>query len=285
MSSYRGSLRIAATNDVIDAMFVVDEDQLTVNTGEDTLGNWPLDDLAPDDTGTQVLLALDGERVIIEVPDHASFVAALNATGRKRKRRRDKREKAVSKPAKGPKSTKPKRAPKAPKRKPKVVPPPEPVATSVPEPEPAPEPAAEPASIPEPERTPEPAAIPEPEIAAKQPFRIKPAKRARTRRNPADTIRTLLDRDTWREWLSDRVVRWVIASFAVIIVALLALFATNSLGMILVLIGMVILVVVALAVSEDLTAYSWIPGNISETTLVIAGVAAMAIGGLLILIG
>ena len=67
--------------------------------------------------------------------------------------------------------------------------------------------------------------------------------------------------------------------------AALALFATNSLGMILILLGMVALVVAALSVSEDLTAFGWIPGNLSETTLIIAGVIAMAIGGLLIVIG
>ena len=35
-------------------------------------------------------------------------------------------------------------------------------------------------------------------------------------------VRRLVDRDQWRDWLSDRLVRWVIASGVVIIVALLA---------------------------------------------------------------
>ncbi len=271
MSSYRGSLRIAATNDVIDAMFVVDEDLLTVNTGEETLGSWPLSELTPDDTGTHVLLALDGERVVIDVPDHAAFVSALDTSGRKRKRRRPRKQKpARAERAKRPVSKKPKRAPKVAKRRPEPQVDPEPVVA-------APEPQVDP--------EPEPQPPPEPQLPEERSPRIKPARRARRRTNPAETIQMLLDRDTWRGWLSDRVVRWVIASIAVIIVALLALFATNSLGMILVLIGMVILVIVALAVSEDLTAYSWIPGNLSETTLIIAGVVAMAIGGLLILIG
>jgi hypothetical protein len=67
-------------------------------------------------------------------------------------------------------------------------------------------------------------------------------------------------------------------------VAAFAVFATNSLGMILVLLGMVALIVAALAVSDDLSAYGWIPGNLSEATLVIAGAISMAIGGLLIII-
>jgi len=282
MGSYRGSLRIAATNDVIDAVFVVDEEQLTVTTGEETLGSWPLTGLTPDDTGTNVLLALDGERVIIDVPNHPAFVAALDPSGRKKKRRRSRKPKHErSARARRPGPAKPPHDSKRPKRKAKTDPDPEPSSPAMPalateaEPSTAPEPAAiaEPRPEPVPASSPEHVSLP------------KPDRREQRRTGLADTIRTLLDRDTWRNWLSDRVVRWVIASVAVIIVALLALFATNSLGMILVLAGMVILVIVALAVSEDLTAYSWMPGNISETTLIIVGVIAMAVGGLLILIG
>ncbi len=90
--------------------------------------------------------------------------------------------------------------------------------------------------------------------------------------------------DNWREWLQDPTVRWVIASMGVVLFALLALFATDTLGMILVLLGMVALIIAALAVSEDINAYRMIPNAISETGLVIGGAAAMLVGGLLILL-
>jgi hypothetical protein len=103
--------------------------------------------------------------------------------------------------------------------------------------------------------------------------------------NRVRTVAGLFDRERWTGWLQDRVVRWLIASAGVIILALMALFATSSLGMILVLLGMVALIVAALAVSEDLSAYRVIPDALSETQLVIVGATAMVIGGLLIVIG
>lgn len=203
MTSYKGSLRIAATHDVIESEFVVDEDQLEVIAGGERLGSWPLSELSYENAGSQVQMELDGEAVVLIVPNHDAFVEAI-APQKRRKKRRPKRAKR---------------------------------------------------------------------------------ERTRTRLDMLDTMRKLTSRDTWRNWLSQRVVKWAVASFAVIVVALLALFATNSLGMILVLLGMVALVVAALAVSEDLTAYAWIPGELSESTLIIAGTIAMAIGGILILLG
>ena len=90
--------------------------------------------------------------------------------------------------------------------------------------------------------------------------------------------------DNWREWLQDATVRWAIASMGVVLFAVLALFATDTLGMILVLVGMIALIIAALAVSEDINAYRMIPNAISETGLVIGGAAAMLVGGLLILL-
>ncbi len=200
MRSYRGSLKIEATADVIDAVFVVNDERLEVNSGDDRLGSWPLTDLELDDTGTEIYLVLDGEDVVVNVIEHDSFIAAISPPTRRKARHARKRKE-------------------------------------------------------------------------------------RQRRDILGNVRRLVNPDTWREWLSSRVVKWVIASSAVIGVAGLALFATESLGMILILLGMAALVVAALAVSEDLNAYGWIPGNLSETTVVIVGAALLAVGGLLVLIG
>lgn len=208
MSTYVGSLRIAATDDVVEAVFEVTEHGLAVSSGGETLGTWPLDEIDLDDTGTEIYLALGGEEVIVNMRDRDNFVSEIT----------------------------PQRKPAGRHARPK--------------------------------RTRQP----------------RPTKPAKEHKDVLGAVRRVFDRDMWRELLSDRVARWVIASVAVIIVALLALFATASLGMILVLIGMVALVVAALAVSEDLSAVSWVPANISESTLVVIGAVAMVLGGGLIVI-
>jgi hypothetical protein len=206
MSSFVGSLRIAATEDVVEAVFDVSERDIAVSTGGERLGSWSLNEIDLDDTGTEIYLSLGGEEVIVNMANRDSFVNAIRPP-KKTKARHTRRRRDPT------------------------------------------------------ERT-----------------RIRPGR-------VLESVRRLLDRETWRGWLSDRLVRWVIASAVVIIVALLALFATASFGMTLVLIGMVALIVAALAVSEDLSAFSWIPGDISETTIVIVGAIAMLVGGLLIVLG
>ncbi len=197
MKTYRGSLKIAATDDVVDALFDVEDDQLAVSAGGEQLGTWPLRELELDDTGTEIHLALGGEEVVVNVVDHDGFVAAITPSKRRGRHARPRRE------------------------RPSVL------------------------------------------LA----------------------LRPLFRRETWRNLLSLRVMKWVIASTAVMGVAGLALFATESFGVILILLGMAALVIAALAISEDLTAYGWVPGNMSETTLVIIGAAAMAIGALLMVVG
>jgi hypothetical protein len=130
---------------------------------------------------------------------------------------------------------------------------------------------------------PQPSADPEPieEFDA-------PAEKAAEHPSLAERIRVIasvFQVDSWRDWLQDTTVRWTIASMGVVLFAVLALFATSTLGMILVLGGMVSLIVAALAVSEDINAYRLIPSAISETGLVAGGAIAMVIGGLLVVLG
>lgn len=99
-----------------------------------------------------------------------------------------------------------------------------------------------------------------------------------------EVIAAVFNTDNWREWLQDTTVRWTIASMGVVLFAMLALFATDTLGMVLVLFGMFALIIAALAASEDINAYRLIPSAVSETGLVAGGVAAMVLGGILILL-
>jgi hypothetical protein len=201
MKSFKGSLRIASTKDVVPAEFGVDEGRLEISTGGEPLGNWPIDRLGIDDTGTEIRMVLDGEDVVVNVTDHDNFMSAIEPP---RERRGDRRRKA---------------------------------------------------------------------------------KKERPSRDIRGAIERLFMRETWQAWLSNRLVKWSIASFVVIGVALLALFETNGLGVILMLLGMFALVIAGLAVSEDLTAVAWLPAAVSEAALVIAGVVALLLGGLLTVVG
>lgn len=206
MQSYTGSLKVAATADVLDAVFAVDDKQLRVVAGDEELGIWSLADISVENQGDGLYVNLGGEGVIVDVPNKDAFAAAI--------------------------------APSAPRRRTRQ--------------------------------------------------RQKKTREPREQVSLADRLAwvpELFSRENWERWLNDSTVRWAIASAAVIVFALLALFATNTLGMILILLGMVALIVAALAVSDDLSAYRVIPDALSETKLVIGGAAAMIIGGLLILIG
>lgn len=206
MQSYTGSLKVAATADVLDAVFAVDDTQLRVVAGEEELGTWSLADISVENQGDGLYVNLGGEGVIVDVPDKEAFASAIS--------------------------------PEAPRRRTRQ--------------------------------------------------RHKKTREPREQVSLADRLAwvpELFDRRNWERWLNDTTVRWAIASVAVIVFALLALFATNTLGMILILVGMVALIIAALAVSDDLSAYRVIPDALSETKLVIGGATAMIIGGLLVVIG
>jgi hypothetical protein len=140
-----------------------------------------------------------------------------------------------------------------------------------------------------------PASAPEPVSAVAPPPAAEPARRGeasaapRRRRMQSDeilaTIGSLFSTENWSEWLADRTVRWTIAAMGVVVFAMLALFATNTLGMILVLVGMASLILGAFAVSEDFQAHQIMPDWISETGLVILGGVATAVGVVLMIAG
>ena len=248
MKSFKGSLKIPATQDVIDAVFAVDDENLVVSTGDEALGSWPLHEVRLDDMGSEIRMVLDGENVVADIVDRDSFLSAMAPPGRRRGRRKKPRSDRTR--------------PRAKRTRPEPQPKPEP---------PAPPPRVE-HSAPSPTPDPEPQPVP----------------RRRKKRQMPDVvgaIRKAIDPEFWRDLLANETTLWVIASATVMIVVGLAFFATAGLGTILILLGMVALVIAGLAVTEDLTALAWIPGNLSETTLVLAGVSSLALGGLLILIG
>lgn len=253
MNSYSGSLRVAATADVIDAVFEVSDQSLRVRSGDQVLGTWALPDVSLENRPDGIHVSLDGEQVVVTVSNPEAFVDAL-APGRRRPRGRRDRGRREKKGAQG----------RFRKRPVQPTPPQDPV-------------------VPPLDEVDQSAAVrshPDATSAAVKERSSGPGILARLR-----SISAVFDADNWQSWLQDRLVRWTIAAVGVMVLALMVLLAANTLGMILVLLGMVALIVAALAVSDDLSAYRVIPNALNETSLVIAGAVAMVIGALLIMIG
>ncbi len=239
-------------------MFDVGSGKLQVTAGGQELGSWSLDSIAVEPRADGLHVSLDGERVVVNVNDEDGFVAEVAPPRKKGRRSRPKNRKK----------------PKERKARPETVTPAAKIrqarARSAQKAEKPTTPAI-PEFQPELEMAPEPRQMPKPE--------------GPSLRDRLSWVPELFVVDNWREWLQDTTVRWAIASAGVIVFALLALFATNTLGMILVLVGMVALIVAALVMSDDLSAYAWLPSAISETALVIAGGVAMLVGAIFILLG
>lgn len=125
-------------------------------------------------------------------------------------------------------------------------------------------------------------------ITRDEPRRRRAAHRRRSSRRPlrslAGGIGAVFKRENWVRWLQNSTVRWSIASVTVGSVGLMAVFATATLGMVIILLGMLTLVIAALAASDDPSAYRMVPSFLTETTLAAAGFAAIAVGGFLVLI-
>jgi hypothetical protein len=254
VNSYKGSLRVAATADVIDAVFEVSDQTLRVRSGDQVLGTWALFDVTLENRPDGIHASLDGEQVIVSVPNPDAFVDAV-APGRRRPRGRHDRGRREKKGAQGRFRKRPVQ-PTLPPRDPVVAP------------------------LDELDEPPAVRSLPDATSVSNKERRGGQEILARLR-----SISEVFDADNWRSWLQDRLVRWTIASVGVMVLALMVLLAANTLGMILVLLGMVALIIAALAVSDDLSAYRVIPNALNETSLVIAGAAAMVIGALLVLIG
>jgi hypothetical protein len=245
VGTYKGSLKVAATADVVEAVFDVGDDALRVVAGDEELGSWALADIGVQHRGDGLHLDLAGEAIIVKVQNQEALADDI----------------ASARPAK--KSKRFQRKPRKSRQRPE--------GAHVKAREPRPRPAPPRTEVPSPSRAIEPAAA-------------KPDERPGLMSRLV-VVGELFDRDNWEGWLNDNTIRWSIASAGVVIFALMAIFATNTLGMILVLLGMVALIVAALAVSEDLSAYRVIPNALSETMLVIIGAVMMVIGALLIFIG
>jgi hypothetical protein len=120
------------------------------------------------------------------------------------------------------------------------------------------------------------------------PIHPTPTPAAAPKRPLAKRVREARDILEWKEWrrrLRLPGVRWGLAFLGAILVAVLAVFAAGTLGMILTLIGMMSLIIAALAVSDDPSVYRFLPARVTETMLLAVGFVALGIGVPLIFIG
>lgn len=203
MEVYSGALRLAGTVDSVEATFTVDSGTLHVTSHDHEIGSWPIDIVTLTERVDGVHLDVEGEDLVVTMPDIDAFQAAM---GVKAKRRGlTVRTRAPSQPV---------------------------------------------------ERAP-----------------------------LSERFRKVLSWKLWRKRLRHPGVKWGIAFAAVIGLLLVALFATSTLGMLLMLFGMGFLILGALAIGDDPTAFQYLPSALTEKVLVVGGFVALAIGLPLVLLG
>lgn len=264
MEQFDGSFRLAGSRDSLNATFSVANGALRVVAGEYEIGSWPLRDIRLTTTGDGIHILVEGEDLIVKMRDPGGFTEALGEASPaplKKRRRRLRKEKAAARPA----------AAAA-----EVAPPPAP-------------------SMPEDEDEDDDVSVSSVRLTAEEPAPVAspPVDRDEDRFGPIATptatprrplskrVREARDIVEWKEWrrrLRLPSVRWGLAFGGVVVLLLIAIFATGTLGMLLTLIGMVSLILAALAVSDDPSVYRFLPARITETMLLAVGFVCLGVG-------
>lgn len=263
MEQFDGSFRLAGTRESLDATFSVASGSLRVTAAGYEIGNWRLEDVRLTSAGDGIHILVEGEDLVVKMRDPGGFTEAVGEASPPRqlkKRRLLKKEKAqrTEHPADGTPMSWPgddddddvSVSSVRLGQEQLMAPPPPPTPVALEE---------EPLYVPI-----QPTAKPAP---PKQPL----SKRVREARD-------IVEWKEWRRRLSIPGVRWGLAFLGAITVVLVAVFATGTLGMILTLIGMVSLILAALAVSDDPSVYRFLPARITETMLLAVGFVCLGLG-------
>ncbi len=83
MPAFPGTVRVAGTLSAADGAVIVNEDRLSLQAGEDNLGNWSLDTLDVAVKGQAITIAIDNE-VVVFVTDNADELVEAVEEGAKR---------------------------------------------------------------------------------------------------------------------------------------------------------------------------------------------------------
>lgn len=104
MGSFDASLRTIGDRNGIAATLTVIDGRLSISAGDQSIGDWSLEEIQLEPTPTGYRMAAEGEQILIDLPDADQFTLALNGKKVKapkaEKRPRNRTPKHVSEPEK-----------------------------------------------------------------------------------------------------------------------------------------------------------------------------------------
>ena len=82
MGSFSASLKTLGDRVGLPATVVIEDNRLSIAAGEEEIGEWSLNEIHLEPTGTGYRMAAEGEQLLIEVADLEAFGSELNKTNR-----------------------------------------------------------------------------------------------------------------------------------------------------------------------------------------------------------
>lgn len=82
MTSFSASLKTLGDRQGLPATVVLENNRLSIEAGEESIGDWSLDEIRLEQTPTGYRMAAEGEQLLIEMPDAAAFQSELAKTDR-----------------------------------------------------------------------------------------------------------------------------------------------------------------------------------------------------------
>jgi len=82
VSSFSASLKTLGDRHGLPATIVLEENRLSIEAGEESIGDWSLDEIRLEPTPTGYRMAAEGEQLLIEMPNAEAFESELTKKSR-----------------------------------------------------------------------------------------------------------------------------------------------------------------------------------------------------------
>jgi len=82
VSSFSASLKTLGDRNGLPATIVLEDDRLSIEAGDESIGDWALDEIRLEPTPTGYRMAAEGEQILIEMPNAEAFESELTKKGR-----------------------------------------------------------------------------------------------------------------------------------------------------------------------------------------------------------
>lgn len=292
MTSYNVSLRTVGDRQGLPARLTLEDGNLEINAGGHEIGRWALSDIELEPTGSGYRMTAEGDTVILDFDNVAPFQAELSSLLKaKSHRRRGKKEKR-SRKAKRAETVEATEVPTpvqepAPPAGPQqpLASEPAPAATAQPEPALPSEPEAPATDEPEALETgSEPPVVPEPE-AEPPPTRSRTMRVEKPEGEESFKERFLRILDNGLAFAEDKagalLPPWAFTrgmAAVLFILFVLALIFPGLASMVLFILGALVVILGAIAYSDDIVASRWLPGRSTPAHALISGVVMILLG-------